>query len=77
MAAKHAHHASLPSCKLLEPVPACPHLLLRGSIHPSPPSFLPVPPFNPTQLNEYCRSIGIGHSTIQLVVNGCACPCAC
>jgi zinc transporter 2 len=29
------------------------------------------------ELNEYCRSIGIGHSTIQLVVNGCACPCAC
>ncbi|KAL4451223.1 hypothetical protein ABPG77_009295 [Micractinium sp. CCAP 211/92] len=37
------------------------------------------PEADPTEvlhtMNSYCRSIGISHSTIQLVVNGSACPC--
>lgn len=28
-------------------------------------------------ITTYCRGVGIEHSTVQLVVNGRACPCAC
>ena len=64
----------------------CPLPAARGAPAPAPSDtlVLPAPVAGPPcllslaalQLNEYCRSIGISHSTIQLVVNGCACPCA-
>ncbi len=26
-------------------------------------------------ITRYCRGLGIGHSTVQLLVDGAACPC--
>ncbi len=79
-----AAQLSLRACGLAEHANTCPcnrctsskPILLPRHPLPRPPPTLFVLSF-PLQLNEYCRSKGIGHSTIQLVVNGSACPCVC